>query len=302
MIESGTVITPELRENWLAERSQGIGASEVAAIVGASPWMSPIEIWQQKTGRTEPVTENESMRWGSLLEPVVIGEYERRNGVVVTGRQRFVRHPLMPFFAATLDGVAGDKLIEIKTTSAFSKDFGDEESDEIPDQYRVQIHAQMAVTGLERAELVVLIGGQRLKVYPVERHVPLVNLIEDRVGEFWRFVQDDTPPTWGKLTPAALAWINPDCEGVADWTAADVDRVECAVADMERNKEVIANLETENEALKVRVLEALGSAKTGFLSDGRKVNRYLEHVPARTVNYEAKAYTKHYIRVLKGRA
>ena len=44
------------REEWLEYRKQGIGGSDVAAILGISKWKSEIEIWITKTS-TEPVEQ-----------------------------------------------------------------------------------------------------------------------------------------------------------------------------------------------------------------------------------------------------
>jgi putative phage-type endonuclease len=295
------MITPENKAAWLAERSSYIGASEVAAVIGASPWQTPVEKWQEKTGRIGTTEGNEAMEWGLLLEPLILAEYERRQGVTVERRQEFSRHPIYPFMGATLDGVTGSKLVEVKTTSAFAKDFGDEDDDAIPDHYRVQVHAQMAVTGLAQADLVVLIGGQRLKIYPVERHDPLVNLIEDRCSEFWECVQSDTPPTWGKMTPQSLAVINPECEGVAEWDEVTAAVIAEHIEKIEQNKETVKRLEEDIESYKSSVLQLLGNARTGYLPDGRRVNRYLERHEAKTVSYVTKPSVRHYFKVGKAK-
>ena len=43
--------TPEqVSEAWRAERRKGVGGSDVAAIMGMSPYKSPYEVWAEKTG------------------------------------------------------------------------------------------------------------------------------------------------------------------------------------------------------------------------------------------------------------
>lgn len=49
--------TPEqVSEAWRAERRKGVGGSDVAAIMGMSPYKSPYEVWAEKTGVVEPPT------------------------------------------------------------------------------------------------------------------------------------------------------------------------------------------------------------------------------------------------------
>ena len=61
------------REHWLEERRKHIGASDAAAAIGASPWTSQLALYLEKTGEVEPddLSDNEAVRWGSLLEPAI---------------------------------------------------------------------------------------------------------------------------------------------------------------------------------------------------------------------------------------
>lgn len=68
---------------WLEERSQGIGASESAALLGISPWSTPLSLFLEKSGRVKRrpgLDEAERLLWGNLLEPVIIRELVSRTG------------------------------------------------------------------------------------------------------------------------------------------------------------------------------------------------------------------------------
>lgn len=298
MIASGTTITPDLHQDWLAERQNSIGASECAAAIGASKYMTPIELWQLKTGRAKRDEANEAMQWGNLLEPVIIEEYERRTGHIVRYRQKFIRSKTCGYMTCTLDGATlthdEDHLVEVKTASTWAKGWGDEETDDVPEQYMVQVHHQFACTGYNKADLVVLIGGQRLRIYRIERHQPMVDFIESKVAEFWEHVQADVPPDWGRMDAWALALLNPRCEGIFDLdeqAAGDVKAIEEATYAIKRYTKV-------KDDSKLRVLAAMGEHEFGRIPDGRLVKRYLEQQPERT--QIVKAFTKHYFRVVKG--
>ncbi len=62
---------PDHTPEWHDLRSRGIGGSEVAAILGLSPWQSQFSLWHSKRAgwATEP---NDEMRWGTALEPALI--------------------------------------------------------------------------------------------------------------------------------------------------------------------------------------------------------------------------------------
>ena len=65
-------------EDWYAERSNGIGGSEIGAIMGVCPYSSPLLVFVKKLGIGEEQEDNDSMYWGRELEPVVKREFTRR--------------------------------------------------------------------------------------------------------------------------------------------------------------------------------------------------------------------------------
>lgn len=67
LLDAAPVESPE----WHRLRTRGLGGSEIAAVVGLSPWESPYALWQRKAGRIPPQTETPSMGWGKRLEPVI---------------------------------------------------------------------------------------------------------------------------------------------------------------------------------------------------------------------------------------
>ena len=61
-------MTPEQ----IAERKSGIGGSDLACVLGLSPWRSPVDVWLEKTGQNAvAVEETPAMYWGSQLEELV---------------------------------------------------------------------------------------------------------------------------------------------------------------------------------------------------------------------------------------
>ena len=68
---SYTILKPATHEEWLEERSKGIGSSEVGTIMGVNHFDTPYRLWRRKVGIDGPVESNEAMEMGHLLEPAV---------------------------------------------------------------------------------------------------------------------------------------------------------------------------------------------------------------------------------------
>ncbi|MEM9611252.1 MAG: YqaJ viral recombinase family protein, partial [Actinomycetota bacterium] len=162
------------RGDWLEWRRAGIGASDVAGILGISPFASPYSVWASKVHSVD-AEETEPMRWGHLLEDAIADEFAVRTGLHVSHAQEWAQHPDRSWARCTLDRKVFDDVggtdplgeLEIKTTSARAwETFGDE----LPEYYLAQVMWQLFVTGLERAWVATLVGGQRLHIGdPIER-------------------------------------------------------------------------------------------------------------------------------------
>ena len=49
-------------EEWLDWRKKGIGSSDAPIIMGVSPWKTPFELWEEKTG-TQRAYEGINQKW-----------------------------------------------------------------------------------------------------------------------------------------------------------------------------------------------------------------------------------------------
>lgn len=187
------------REDWLAERQTGIGASEVAAAIGVSPYKSTVELWAEKCGLVEPpdLSDNEAVEFGVRLEPVVIEAFAERTGRKVWPHEqhKIVRHPEHSFLLCTPDAwqVLDDRegLVQAKTAGAF---LAEDWKDGPPLPYEVQCQAEMLVTGCDLSTIVVLIGGQRLRYFDLKRNEDFLAALVPKLAEFWRCVKTQTPP------------------------------------------------------------------------------------------------------------
>ncbi|GIO25356.1 YqaJ viral recombinase family protein [Oceanobacillus sp. J11TS1] len=183
-------------QEWLHERTKGIGGSDAGVVLGLNKWKTPFELWLDKTGQSEVEdTAGEAAYFGNLLEDVVAKEFEVRTGKKVRKNNFMLQHPEHSFIMANIDRkvVGENALLECKTANAFlAKDW---ESEEIPESYLVQVQHYLGVTGYEKAYIAVLIGGQKFIWKEIERDEELIQMIFDAEVHFWKHhVQGNIPP------------------------------------------------------------------------------------------------------------
>lgn len=179
-----TLPHPDDRAAWLLARRTFIGASEIAAVCGLSPWQTALDVYAAKvTGETKRATP--AMRRGLMLEPVLLASYSERHGVDLV-RPSAQRHPDYPFIGATPDAQRADdgSLVEIKTVDARGMSRWSE--DDPPLHVVMQVQQQLAVFGAERAHVVALLGSDMLEhEYEVRYDAKAASQACELAGIFW---------------------------------------------------------------------------------------------------------------------
>lgn len=184
----------------LTVRRTGLGGSDMARILGLSRFGGPMDVYMEKIGQSAPLMESEPMRWGKLLEPSIADEYAVRSGRKVRRAAAFLRHPAYDFIYANIDRWSllkgtPKRVLECKTASVFfSDDFGEPGTDQVPDDYLVQVMHYLWVTGTTIADLAVLVGGQRFAIYTIHRDDDLIADMEREAVTFWENTQARIPP------------------------------------------------------------------------------------------------------------
>lgn len=181
-------------ESWLAGRSETVGASEVAAALGLSPWESAYSLWSKKVGLSPPSVETRPMRRGAHMESFVASEYalETKRQLVDHGRYAVHRSTLFPFLSFTPDRIIvgeprGPAPLEIKSVTNRS-DWAD---GEVPEHYRIQVVASLAVSGYRWGVLCGYIAGTDELIHvEIERNEEHIEALVDTVHDFWRLVED----------------------------------------------------------------------------------------------------------------
>ena len=272
-----TELLPEAEDTtraaWLAWRRGGIGASEIAAVCGLSPWASPLSVYLHKTGALpDDLPPTEAMSLGVDLEHFVADQFTKRSGLHVVGAQTWCEHPELSWARCTVDGFVAESptstrahalgIFESKTTGSLHT------YEPVPDHVELQVQWQMFVCELEHAWLCVLGGGHRLGIVVVELHRDdaAIEAMVRAGAAMWERIELQQPPPIEAFYPGdahdlADAFSEPDPDAV-------VELDDCAelVAELRQLKADAAAVDrqlkrTEN-ALKAR----LGNAEAGTLN------------------------------------
>jgi putative phage-type endonuclease len=257
------------------EQLQGIGGSDIAALLGLSPYKSPLELWAQKVGHPmRKPSEGVHLRFGQFVEPFVALEYERLTGLHTVEHIPPLFHHEHEFMyghvdrlvvsstdkPAVVDGsVVAETLLECKTTSVFNKDeWGEEGSDQVPNAYLLQCAWYMAITGCARADVAVLIGNQDFRLYRINRDEKLEALMIDQAKRFWfEHVLARVPPQPKTVDDVKLLFPQEEHDKSLEATPEVVD----ALQQLKELQNKSKALEEEAEAVKEKILNAMGPAE-----------------------------------------
>lgn len=282
------------RGTWLRARHHGIGASESAALFDLSPSQSRFSLWAKKIG-SEPVEDDpteeeellaledpraERMEWGHLLEGPIAAQYERRTGRKLWSFSDFciAQHPRLACMLATLDrfvieapdrrrqALPEEGVLEIKNS-------GNVEAwrDGPPQYYLCQVQHQLAVTGRAYGTLVVLLGGNRLRWWDIERNELFITELEEQCAEFWEDVQHKRRPAVDgkKATIEALKKLHPLDNGNTVELEAEAAKWWQQLAEA---KDAIKAAEKSKDEAEAKLREAIGDATFGKVPGGLTIS------------------------------
>ena len=176
---------------WHTHRLTMRNASESAAVLGISPWVTLYQLWLLKTGRkTQPTIA--AMAHGTAMEPAARSAYELQTGNVM--------QPLVMQdgdYSASLDGITlqGDLIVEIKCPmrGRGSALWQEVDANHVPAHYAAQIQHQLMVSGAAMAHLWVFDGEQGL-LRALERDGTAISAIRAAWDAFQPFLERDAPP------------------------------------------------------------------------------------------------------------
>ncbi len=258
------------RQDWLAARRNGIGASESAALFNLHPYISALSLYESKIRETPDVDEdeNERMEDGKVIEPRIAARYAKATKRPVHLAEGVsVVHPQMPFMTCTPDAftLVDTKRIplELKWLENFSKD------SEIPEYIQIQQQHQIAVLEADAGALAVLGSFRSFHHFDIPRHDEFISLLMEKVDEFWRRVQERRPPDadGSDATAAAIKALYPRDKGTTVFLPPEA---EAWAIELAQAKTLAKEADALESAAKNKIMAAIGDATFGELPDGTK--------------------------------
>lgn len=276
-----------------AARSTCIGGSDIAAILGLHPYLTPYAVWAEKKG----------LMARELTEPMVHGlnleAYIARLYAAVTEREDIARaqrmvDPRTPQFAATPDFHVARLLtyVECKNVGYWAAQRFGPTSDAVPDEYVCQAQWQLGIPRPDKrvyaqVDFAVLITGCEFRIYTIKRDDELIAELRRRAYAWWeRHILNDEPPevTDSPVDTNILGKRYPTGEETVVYATAEINDEVAALASLKQNK---SELESQIRLRENRIKQFMGDAGR-LLSDAAEVRwlntvngqrRFTLHVP-----------------------
>lgn len=208
-----TMIKYKNRKEWLKARQDYIGGSDIACIMGLSPWKTNRQLYNEKKGLVKPpdLSDNALVQYGTQAEKHIRALFQLDHPglkVEYTPNNSWLNSEY-PFAAASLDGNITDEngrkgILEIKTATITSSQQNAKWKDAIPDNYYCQVLFYLGVTGWDfvdlRAHLKYQIPDKDLYISIRDYHIERpeveedIEMVMEKAGEFAKSLKDNNPP------------------------------------------------------------------------------------------------------------
>jgi predicted phage-related endonuclease len=182
----------KIRTPNLTDRRSFIGGSDARIIMGDDP-LKLTRLWQEKRGEVPPedLSSNLVVQLGTVTEDLNRRWYERNAGHAVKDVQRHIRHPVIGWLGATLDGIVEGSGAIFESKFALPWSFSEED---VALKHMAQLQHNMWVANSKSAVLSVITGGGKWIELTVHADPLYQHLLLTAEKKFWRCVLDGELP------------------------------------------------------------------------------------------------------------
>ncbi len=251
-------------------RQSYLGGSDIAGILGVSPWRTPLDVFLDKTQGKQPDDPSKAQifKRGQRMEPYILDMLAEEHGIEIVRRGQRYRDGEFDFMAAEIDAETSDgRNVEAKSVHLFgAKAWGKEGTDEIPVYYTAQIQHGLMVTQKEETLVPALIGLDDFRVYRVQRDEEIITSIRQAEVEFWDRIQRNDAPPVTNLDDVLRLFPTDDASALK---LADGDPIIQRLEKLKFLKAKLKLMEAEHDDLADAIKLAFGPA--GVMKLGAKV-------------------------------
>lgn len=249
-----------------------IGGTTVAAILGASSYRTPWDVWAQLTGRVTSKHEKARgpMLWGTRHEPTIIKAYGEDHNPDVTPCAVSYRLKKDRHLRLSPDALAAPSVVvDAKTARWRGPEWGEDGSDGVPASYLIQVTWYCRFLRRKTWAIPALFGGSDDALFTGEYDAELGDVLEEQTRRFYRdhviagvppepeagalvtrYLSERFPRALSKTLEPATDSVTEAARQLAGWKLAE--------------KYVAARKEEIENALKLRIGSGAGFAGDGF--------------------------------------
>jgi predicted phage-related endonuclease len=183
-------------------RCSFIGGSDARIIMGVDG-EALLRLWREKRGEAEPpdYSENLLVQLGGVTESLNRRWYERTTGQIVKDVQSWIRHPVIRWMAATLDGIVEGTGAVFEAKFMLPWSFSEEAAAE---KHMAQVQHNMWVANATDAALSIITGGGKWVEIKISADPLYQHLLLTAEKKFWRCVESgESPRLFGVEPPRA---------------------------------------------------------------------------------------------------
>jgi predicted phage-related endonuclease len=182
-----------------AQRRTFVGGSDGRIIMG-SDGAALVRLWREKRGEAEPqdYSGNLIVQLGVVTEPLNRLWYERTTGQAIKDVQSWVRHPVIRWMAATLDGIVEGTGAVFEAKFMLPWSFSEEAAAE---KHMAQVQHNMWVTNTTGAVLSIITGGGKWVEIKISADPLYQHLLLTAEKKFWHCVESGEPPSLFGVEP-----------------------------------------------------------------------------------------------------
>lgn len=252
------------------DRKTYIGGSDIGTIIGCDgAFLSPLDLWELKTGNAEPKQPTLVMNLGTMAENLILDEY-----AIITGkefdRQVSLEDPDVPHFAGIADGMGDLFGVDAKFTSKYPFD----SSEDLPATWQAQGQWYLMLSGAVSWDFAVLHSAKPydIKVYTILRDDDVIEYLRDAAERFWLDVQMGVPPE--PSNPSEVARYFKYVQKVPKQAVVATDEMLDLLAAVKQSRSVASEAEEEGRRYQAKLQLLMDNAAYLVDHEGNRLARW----------------------------
>jgi len=206
---------PEHSPEWYAFRENGIGGSDISALLGLNPYKSAVQVFYEKIGVLNRLEDNRNLFWGRTMEDMIANVWQYVDGTdegyiknfnegnVIRKCRKvngYAVNPDYPWLFYSIDRLMNkgsinlatgevnedEAILEIKTANSFALSKWE---DGIPPEYIAQPAQGMLIFEVNYGETAIFDNLRGFKTYPISGSEPGIQSLQSKIVDisksFW---------------------------------------------------------------------------------------------------------------------